>query len=98
MGDRIDNIIGLYGVGPVRADKILGDVYRKQFSVDPKEDISIEDLWHDVCIREYKSLSNSDDKAKQKPFLDWLNLNCNLLWLQRQGRCEWGRDEYTFRE
>lgn len=68
MGDRIDNIIGLYGVGPVRADKILGDVYRKQFSVDPKEDISIEDLWHDVCIREYKSLSNSDDKENKSLF------------------------------
>ena len=98
MGDRIDNIIGLRGIGPVRADKILGEAYRRQFSGDPKEDISIEDLWHTVCIREYAALANSDDKAKQKPFLDWLNLNCNLLWLQRQGRCEWGRDEYTFRE
>ena len=89
QGDTADNVIGIKGIGPVRAKQALSF---NQFT---------EKRLHDVCCSRY--LDYVDKNVEQLTTYDakitfarkWLNSNANLLWIRRTGREQWGRDQIT---
>ena len=95
-GDAADNIVGIKGIGDRRASKILDSL------ANPTE----EHL-HQECTFKYmdyvkkKHMSSQltseiiPEQTLELTAQKWLNQNANLLWIQRYGREQWGRDENT---
>jgi 5'-3' exonuclease, N-terminal resolvase-like domain len=71
MGDRVDNIIGLYGIGPVKAEKLL-------------EGCDSEKALYAACVEAYYIpfliVYNEDALGKAK---ERVLENARLLWIQR---------------
>jgi hypothetical protein len=64
-GDRVDNIIGLKGVGPVKAEKIL-------------QDCTTEREYYDACVKAY---DGNVERVTENGVLLWLRRHPNQLWL-----------------
>jgi len=64
MGDAADNIVGLYKVGPVRADKML-------------DGAKTEQEMYDRCVAAY---SNDEDRVIENARLLWLRRQEDELW------------------
>ena len=65
-GDSADNIVGLYGVGPVKAKTML-------------EDCETEEDMYEVCLRAY---SGDEDRVVENARLLWLRRHKDQLWEQ----------------
>jgi len=63
-GDRADNIIGLYGIGPTKAERMVTDCKTEQ------------DLY-EVCLREY---GGEEDRVIENARLLWLRRYPEQLW------------------
>jgi 5'-3' exonuclease len=63
-GDRADNIIGLHGIGPKKADKLLQDCHTE------------EDLWTTVL----KAYDGDTERLVENARLLWLRRYDNELW------------------
>ena len=63
-GDRADNIIGLQGIGPKKADKLLQDCHTE------------EDLWTTVL----KAYDGDTERLVENARLLWLRRYDNELW------------------
>lgn len=63
-GDRADNIIGLHGIGPKKADKLLQDCHTE------------EDLWTTVL----KAYGGDTERLVENARLLWLRRYDNELW------------------
>jgi 5'-3' exonuclease len=63
-GDRADNIIGLYRVGPAKAEKMVTDC-------------ETEADFYEVCLREY---GGEEDRVIENARLLWLRRYPNQLW------------------
>lgn len=63
-GDRADNIIGLHGIGPKKADKLLQDCHTE------------EDLWTTVL----KAYEGDKERLVENARLLWLRRYDNELW------------------
>lgn len=63
-GDRADNIVGLYGIGPVKASVLLGDCETEQ------------DLY-EACLRAY---GGEEDRVIENARLLWLRRHEGQLW------------------
>ena len=63
-GDRVDNIIGIKGVGPVKADKIL-------------KDCTTEREYYDACVKAY---DGDIARVTENGVLLWLRRYPNQLW------------------
>lgn len=63
-GDRADNIIGLYGIGPAKADKLL-------------EDCQTEADLYEACLRAY---GGEEDRVIENARLLWLRRYEDQLW------------------
>ena len=63
-GDRADNIVGLYGVGPAKGSKIL-------------EDCESEADMYEECLRAY---GGEEDRVIENARLLWLRRYPNQLW------------------
>lgn len=70
MGDRVDNIIGIYGIGPVKADKLLA-------SCDSEKAL----YW--VCVEEYLKAMMPNDFNDMIVAQERVLENARLLWIQR---------------
>lgn len=66
-GDRIDNIVGLKGIGPVKADKLLTDCTTEL------------DLYQAVCAA-YEKAGESPDRVLENARLLWLRREEQQLW------------------
>lgn len=76
-GDRTDNIVGIPGIGPKRADNILNELIDMgDFMIDPDE----EELYWRV-LEQY-------ERAYKKPF-EALMENATLLWIQQEEGVVW---------
>ena len=64
-GDRVDNIIGIKGIGPVKAEKIL-------------KDCKTEQEYYDACVKAY---DGDVDRVNENGQLLWLRRAPNQLWL-----------------
>jgi hypothetical protein len=64
-GDRVDNIEGIRGIGPVKADKIL-------------KDCTTEEELYAACIKAYNS---NYDRVLENGKLLWLRREPNQMWL-----------------
>ena len=64
-GDRVDNIIGLKGIGPVKAEKIL-------------QDCKTEREHYDACVKAY---DGDIERVTENGVLLWLRRHPNQLWL-----------------
>lgn len=64
-GDRTDNIIGIKGIGPVKAEKILADC-------------KTEREHYDACVRAY---DGNIERVTENGVLLWLRRHPNQLWL-----------------
>jgi hypothetical protein len=64
-GDRVDNIIGIKGIGPVKAEKIL-------------KDCKTEKEYYDACIKAY---DGDEERVKENAVLLWLRRLPNQTWL-----------------
>lgn len=78
-GDRVDNIIGLKGIGPVKADRILKAC---------DEEITFlgkERCYFVACVKAYMDVEGLDSyRAKLR-----VEENARLLWLRRQEGQVW---------
>lgn len=63
-GDRADNIVGLYRVGPAKAEKMVADC-------------ETEADFYEVCLREY---GGEEDRVIENARLLWLRRYPNQLW------------------
>ena len=63
-GDRADNIVGLYRVGPAKAEKMVTDC-------------KTEADFYEVCLREY---GGEEDRVIENARLLWLRRYPNQLW------------------
>lgn len=63
-GDRVDNIIGIKGVGPVKAEKIL-------------KDCTTEREYYDACVKAY---DGNIARVTENGVLLWLRRYPNQLW------------------
>lgn len=63
-GDRVDNIIGIKGVGPVKAEKIL-------------KDCTTEREYYDACVKAY---DGDIARVTENGVLLWLRRYPNQLW------------------
>ena len=63
-GDRADNIVGLYGIGPKKAEKILADCKTEQ-------DFYLE------CLHQY---GGEEDRVVENARLLWLRRYPEQLW------------------
>lgn len=88
QGDSSDNVLGVPGIGPKKAERALTEL------------VSEDEMHFQVFCgyvnyinqkRGREALSENSNLAAK-----WLNQNANLLWIQRAGRKEWGRDAHTF--
>jgi len=73
MGDVADNIPGIKGVGPKKADKILAK------GGDAAE-------WWDLTVEEY---AKAYPKYSENELCDMLYERGNMLWIQRRDEQEW---------
>jgi ribosomal protein S28E/S33 len=64
-GDRTDNIIGIKGIGPVKAEKIL-------------QDCKTEREHYDACVKAY---DGNIERVTENGVLLWLRRHPNQLWL-----------------
>jgi len=64
-GDRVDNIIGIKGIGPVKAEKILADC-------------KTEREYYDACVKAY---DGNIERVTENGVLLWLRRHPNQLWL-----------------
>jgi hypothetical protein len=71
MGDRVDNIIGINGVGPVKAEKIL-------------EGCDGEKALYSACVESYLNMGlntlDSQDRVLENGRLLWIQREPNQLW------------------
>lgn len=63
-GDRVDNIEGLRGIGPVKADKIL-------------KDCTTEKELYEACLKAY---DGNTDRVLENGKLLWLRRETNQMW------------------
>ena len=63
-GDRVDNIEGIRGIGPVKADKIL-------------KDCTTEEELYAACIKAY---DGNTDRVLENGKLLWLRRETNQMW------------------
>jgi 5'-3' exonuclease len=63
-GDKADNIIGLYGIGPVKSKRIL-------------EDYSSEEDLYEACLRSY---GGEEDRVIENGKLLWLRRHKGQVW------------------
>lgn len=63
-GDRVDNIIGIKGIGPVKAEKILADCQTEQ-------------QYYDACVKAYEG---SVERVNENGLLLWLRRYPNQTW------------------
>jgi len=63
-GDRVDNIEGIRGIGPVKADKIL-------------KDCTTERELYEACIKAY---DGNTDRVLENGKLLWLRRKPNQMW------------------
>lgn len=63
-GDKADNIIGLYGIGPKKAEKIL-------------EDCESEEDMYEACLRSY---NGDEDRVIENGRLLWLRRYVGQIW------------------
>jgi 5'-3' exonuclease len=63
-GDRVDNIEGIRGIGPVKADKIL-------------KDCTTEKDLYEACIKAY---DGNTDRVLENGKLLWLRREANQMW------------------
>ena len=63
-GDRVDNIIGIKGIGPVKAEKIL-------------KDCTTEREYYDACVKAY---DGNIARVTENGVLLWLRRYPNQLW------------------
>jgi hypothetical protein len=63
-GDRVDNIEGIRGIGPVKADKIL-------------KDCTTEEELYAACIKAY---DGNTDRVLENGQLLWLRRKTNQMW------------------
>jgi hypothetical protein len=63
-GDRVDNIEGIRGIGPVKADKIL-------------KDCTTEEELYAACIKAY---DGNTDRVLENGKLLWLRREINQMW------------------
>ena len=63
-GDRADNIMGLYGIGPKKAEKIL-------------EDCETEESMYEECLRQY---GGEEDRVIENARLLWLRRKPDQIW------------------
>lgn len=63
-GDRVDNIIGIKGIGPVKAEKILADC-------------KTEREYYDACVKAY---DGNIERVTENGVLLWLRRYPNQLW------------------
>jgi hypothetical protein len=63
-GDRVDNIEGIRGIGPVKADKIL-------------KDCTTEEELYAACIKAY---DGNTDRVLENGLLLWLRRKPNQMW------------------
>lgn len=73
MGDVADNIPGIKGVGPKKAEKILSKG-------------STVDQWWDLTVEEY---TKAYPKHSENELCDMLYERGNMLWIQRSEGQEW---------
>ena len=71
-GDRADNIVGLKGIGPVKAKRILADCDKEQ------------DLW-DAVVTAY---DGDEERVTENARLLWLRRQQNELWVPPSSREE----------
>lgn len=64
-GDRVDNILGIKGIGPVKAAKIL-------------ENCTTERTFYDACVKAY---DGDAERVNENAVLLWLRRSPNQLWL-----------------
>ena len=64
-GDRTDNILGIKGIGPVKAAKIL-------------ENCTTERTFYDACVKAY---DGNIERVTENGVLLWLRRHPNQLWL-----------------
>lgn len=67
VGDRVDNILGLRGIGPVKAAKIL-------------KDCTNEDELYEACCKAYRDHEETQDRLIENGQLLWLQRKENQLW------------------
>ena len=63
-GDRADNIMGLYGIGPKKAEKILADC-------------ETEESMYEECLRQY---GGEEDRVIENARLLWLRREPDQIW------------------
>ena len=63
-GDKADNIIGLYGIGPKKAERIL-------------EDCESEEDMYEACLRSY---NGDEDRVIENGRLLWLRRFVGQIW------------------
>jgi hypothetical protein len=73
MGDVADNIPGIKGVGPKKAEKILSKG-------------STTEQWWDLTVEEY---AKAYPKHSENELCDMLYERGNMLWIQRRDEQEW---------
>ena len=71
-GDRADNIVGLKGIGPVKAKRILADCDKEQ------------DLW-DAVVTAY---DGDEERVTENARLLWLRRQRNEIWVPPSSREE----------
>lgn len=74
-GDRVDNISGIYGLGPVTAEKLLGKYTTEKA------------MWNMVKYKWYESFE--DGHPSGKSVSEALKNNAQLLWISRFDRQRW---------
>ena len=95
-GDAADNIVGIKGIGDRRASKILDSL------ANPTEEHLHQECtfkYMDYVKKKHMSSQHTSEIIPEQTLeltaQKWLNQNANLLWIQRYGREQWGRDENT---
>lgn len=66
-GDRVDNIIGIKGVGPKKADAIIGP-------------LTYEIEMYKACVEAYESKDMTEERVIENARLLWLRRKENELW------------------
>jgi hypothetical protein len=69
-GDRVDNIMGIYGIGPVKAEKILAG-------------FDNEKALYNACVDAYAASESTDKTEKTGTAKERVLENGRLLWIQR---------------
>lgn len=86
-GDRVDNIIGLHGIGDVKAGKILAACD------DCADNLEQEQCYFVACVKAYTEVDELNTSEAEARVIE----NARLLWLRREEGQIW-QSPYTRKE